>query len=383
MPSSVAGSPAPAGVAQDAVAHRRGQVEALDHLDDAQRVLVVAEAAAEALAAGAVEHVLADVPERRVAEVVAEPDRLREVLVEPQRARHRARDLRRLERVGEPRAVVVALRRDEHLGLVLEPAERLAVHDPVAVALERRAQAAVLLGPLAVGRIGARGERRERLLLPRPDAGLEGGIDDGGAHAVHSDAPRGRARRREFAHAFGAARQPTGPQAQVRVVLERLEDRPLGLGERARRRVRRLGQRAAERADEEVVRVLAERERARLAGRADDAARGAGEADQVLALAAARAGGELRREAGRQQQLEPERERVAARRARRIGVEQRELVGEQVVDAAVRVAVVEHAARPRRRRARRRRARRRARAAADGRATVSALVTVSRSLRPW
>ena len=125
------------------------------------------------------------------------------------------------------------------------------------------------------------------------------------------------------------------------MVLERLEDRPLGLRERARRRVRRLGQRAAERADEEVVRLLAERERARLAGRADDAARRAGEADQVLALAAARAGGELRREAGGQQQLEPERERVGARRAPGIGVEQRELVGEQVVDAAVRVAVVE------------------------------------------
>ena len=49
-----------------------------------------------------------------------------EVLVEPQRARDRARDLRRLQRVGEPRPVVVALRRHEHLRLVLEPPERLA-----------------------------------------------------------------------------------------------------------------------------------------------------------------------------------------------------------------------------------------------------------------
>ena len=38
--------------------------------------------AAEALAQAAVEHVLADVPERRMAEVVAEPDRLGEVLVQ-------------------------------------------------------------------------------------------------------------------------------------------------------------------------------------------------------------------------------------------------------------------------------------------------------------
>ena len=46
-------------------------------LDDPQRVLVVAKVAAEALFQAAVEHLLADVPERRVAEVVAEADRLR------------------------------------------------------------------------------------------------------------------------------------------------------------------------------------------------------------------------------------------------------------------------------------------------------------------
>jgi hypothetical protein len=120
LPSSVAGSP--------------------EHVDDAQRVLVVAEAAAEALARAAVQHVLADVAEGRVAEVVAEPDRLHQVLVEPQRAADRARDLRRLERVGQARPVVVALGRHEHLRLVLQPPERLAVHDPVPVALEGRAQ---------------------------------------------------------------------------------------------------------------------------------------------------------------------------------------------------------------------------------------------------
>ena len=60
-------------------------------------------------------------------------------------------------------------------------------------------------------------------------------------------------------------------------------------------------------------------------------------------LAARRAGGELRREAGGQQQLEAEGERVGAGGAGGLAVEQRELVGEQVVDAGVRVAVVEHA----------------------------------------
>ena len=87
-----------AGVARDAVADLLGEVQpgavALEALDDAQRVLVVAKAPAEALAQAAVEDLLADVPERRVPEVVAQADRLDEVLVEAQRARDGARDRR-------------------------------------------------------------------------------------------------------------------------------------------------------------------------------------------------------------------------------------------------------------------------------------------------
>ena len=105
--------------------------------------------------------------------------------------------------------------------------------------------------------------------------------------------------------------------------------------------VRRLGQRAAERGDEEVVALLREREGAGLAGAADDAARRAGEADQVLGVAARGAGGQVRREAGGEQELEPERERVGARGPLGRAVEQRELVGEQVVDAGMRLAVAE------------------------------------------
>ena len=74
-----------AGVAEDAVADGLVEVQPrveLEHVDDAQRVLVVAKAGAEALAQAVVEHVLADVAEGRVAEVVAEADRLGEVLVE-------------------------------------------------------------------------------------------------------------------------------------------------------------------------------------------------------------------------------------------------------------------------------------------------------------
>ena len=112
MPSSVAGSGARPEWLDDPVADRLGQVQArpvaLERVDDPQRLLVVLEPRAEALAQAAVEHLLADVPERRVAEVVAEPDRLDEVLVQRERARDRARDLRDLERVRQPRAVVVA-----------------------------------------------------------------------------------------------------------------------------------------------------------------------------------------------------------------------------------------------------------------------------------
>ena len=97
-----------------------------------------------------------------------EPDRLRQVLVEPQRPRDRARDLRRLERVREPRAVVVALRRHEHLRLVLEPPERLAS------ARSGRGRAGTACaapqsssGARASRRIGARGQRRQPRRLPR------------------------------------------------------------------------------------------------------------------------------------------------------------------------------------------------------------------------
>jgi hypothetical protein len=105
----------------------------------------VAKAHPEALFQAVIQHLLADVPEGRVPEVVSETDRLDQILVQAQRAGHCTRDRGDLERVRQPRAVVIASRRHEHLCLVLQPAERLAVHDPVAVALKRRAQRAVLL----------------------------------------------------------------------------------------------------------------------------------------------------------------------------------------------------------------------------------------------
>ena len=164
-----------AGVVEDAVAHLLGQVEAaavaLQHLDHPQRVLVVLEAAAAALAQGRVERLLAGVAEGRVAEVVAEPDRLGQVLVEAERAGDGASDPAGLQRVGEAGAVVVALGRDEDLGLVLEPPEGLGVDDAVAVALERRADGAVGLLDRALRRVGPGGLSGEELAPPRRGPG--------------------------------------------------------------------------------------------------------------------------------------------------------------------------------------------------------------------
>ncbi len=170
-----------ARVAQDAVAHLLGQVQpgpvALQPLDHPQRVLVVAKAPTEALAQAAIQDLLADVPERRVPQVVPHADRLRQVLVEAQRARHGPRDRRDLERVRQPRAVVVPLGRHEHLRLVRQAAKGLAVHDPVAVALKWGAQRAVGLLPRSPCRVGARRQRREGPLLQRFAARREGRPD--------------------------------------------------------------------------------------------------------------------------------------------------------------------------------------------------------------
>ena len=135
-----------ARVREDAVADLECEIE---RARDAQRLLVVAKATAESLLHGDVERVLARMPERRVAHVVPEADRLDEILVQPERPRDDARDRRRLERVGHPRAVVVALGVDEDLRLPLQPPERLRVDDAVAIALELGANLARILGKLA------------------------------------------------------------------------------------------------------------------------------------------------------------------------------------------------------------------------------------------
>ena len=92
--------------------------------------------ALEALHAG-VEHIFASVPERRMAEIVGDAQAFGEIVIEPHHPRHAARDLRDLERVRQPGAVMIALMGDEHLGLAAQAPEGAGMDDAVAVALER------------------------------------------------------------------------------------------------------------------------------------------------------------------------------------------------------------------------------------------------------
>ena len=128
---------------------------------DAQALRVVVEAANGLHRL--VQRVLAGVAEGRVAEVVGQRDGLDQVFVQVERAGQRARDLRHLQAVRQPRAVMVALVIDEDLRLMDEPPERGRVHDAVAVALIDRARGArrLLVQPAAAF-FGVRGVAGKR-----------------------------------------------------------------------------------------------------------------------------------------------------------------------------------------------------------------------------
>ena len=178
-----------AGVVEDPVADLLGQVQslalALELVDDPSEWRLCLNPSRPALAHRPVERLLADVAERRVAEVVPEPDRLGQVLVQGQRPGDGPGDEAGLERVREPSPVVVALGGDEHLRLVLQPPERLRVGDPVAIALKRRPHLAVGLGDRPIRGIRARRRRPEVLPLPALDA-LPQALIDRSARLVQS-----------------------------------------------------------------------------------------------------------------------------------------------------------------------------------------------------
>ena len=112
------------------------------------------------------------------------------------------------------------------------------------------------------------------------------------------------------------------------MVFKGLGDGPLGLGERARRRVRGVGEGTAERGDHEGVSFFVEVKGAGLAGAADDAAGRAGEPHEVVLFAAGGAAGQVWGKPGGEQELQAEGERVRPAGAGRVAFEQGELVGE-------------------------------------------------------
>src|SRR5262252_9945271 len=136
----------------------------LERGDHAQCLRIVIEAAAGGEAA--IERALAGMAERGMAEVVGERQRLRQILVEPERARERAGNLRDLQRMGQTGAKMIAVVKDENLGLVREPPEGARMDDAVAIAAEDIAGRAHRLwvepaaAPARSGRIGGARKRR-------------------------------------------------------------------------------------------------------------------------------------------------------------------------------------------------------------------------------
>ena len=110
------------------------RIATLEPGDDPQSLGVVVETAECRHAR--FQHILAGMAEGRMAEVVRQGQRLRQILIEPEGAGERAGDLADLDGMGQAGAEMIALMIDEDLGLVLEPAEGRGMDDPVPVALE-------------------------------------------------------------------------------------------------------------------------------------------------------------------------------------------------------------------------------------------------------
>ncbi len=138
-------------VLQDAFAGFEHQVQTVEiavvlfqRIDHPQTLQIVFEAAV--IAHALVEHVLADVAEGRVTQVVGQRHRFDQVFVDVQAARQGAADLRHFDRVGQEGAKQIPLVVEEDLGLVFEAAKRGRVDDAVAVALKLAARAGRRLG---------------------------------------------------------------------------------------------------------------------------------------------------------------------------------------------------------------------------------------------
>src|SRR5690606_31951681 len=129
---------------------RMRNVRAVEPHHDAKRMLVVR--VAPLRGESGVERLFTAVPERRVADVMRQAQCLREILVEAECPGDDSPDLGNLKAMRQANPEMVAVRRNENLGLSGETPERDRMDDAVAVALERAARTAasfVLVGELA------------------------------------------------------------------------------------------------------------------------------------------------------------------------------------------------------------------------------------------
>ncbi len=83
-----------------------------------------------------VKRVFSGMAERRMPQIVRQRDRFRQVLVQVQGLGDRPGNLRNFQGMGEPGPVVVASRRQKHLGFMLEAPERLRMDNPIAIVLK-------------------------------------------------------------------------------------------------------------------------------------------------------------------------------------------------------------------------------------------------------
>ena len=111
------------------------------HIHDSQALLIVL----ESVPMEAVKRILPGMSEGGMPQVVPQRDGLGQILIQFQRPGNGSGYLRHLKGVCKPCAVMIALGRYEHLGLVLHPSERLTMYYSVSVPLEIRSYIAFFL----------------------------------------------------------------------------------------------------------------------------------------------------------------------------------------------------------------------------------------------
>ena len=129
------------------------------HHTQALRIVVEAAMSLEAV----IQRALTGMAEGRMAEIVRQCQSLGQVFVEAKLPRQCASDLGHFQRVGQPGAVMIALVKDENLGLVLEATKSRRMDHPVAIAPKcaaccawwlRETAATAMIGVAGIGLAG-------------------------------------------------------------------------------------------------------------------------------------------------------------------------------------------------------------------------------------